>query len=293
MSNAALSSSWYDLSQPDANYVHTVCRWGAGLAATSKALAALFERMAEYQLQSTQDMARLARDPSRMAEAYSAYGARMMQMQAELQGAMEKVQRDADLLYENLRRSLDEVMSAPASSPMGAPTVSPMMKFGAAASEGVDGPGGWRFDPGQRIPGPDSLPMTPAIPQAPSASTVTTSSPSSSSPSSSPNWPAMPFMPPMPWPYPPAMTTPAVPAPSNHDGMTAPSATALQTSDPTDSDVAASLAETRAAQAMFPPVPPAPPSPASVYPAPCATSAAASGVSYRCDGYRRVARAKL
>ena len=153
-------------------------------------------------------------------------------------------------------------------------------------------PGGWRFDPGQHVPGPDSLPMAAAMPLAPSASTIAMNTALNSPTTSTPRWPSMPSMPPMPWPYPPAMTTPAVPAPSNHDGMTAPSAAALQTSDPTDSDVAASLAETRAAQAMFPPVPPAPPSPASVYPAPCATSAAASGVSYRCDGYRRVARAK-
>ena len=293
MSSSTAPSNWYDLSQPDANYAHTLCRWGAGLAATSKALAALFERMAEYQLQSTQDMARLSRDPSRMAEAYSVYASRMVQMQAEMQGAMEKIQRDADLLYENLRRSLDDAMSAPMISRTATPVVSPAMKFGAAASEGVDGPGGWRFDPSQRIPGPDSLPIALTMPQAISAPTVAMGAPSSSSTSSAPMWPNMPFMPPMPWLYQPAKPDSVVPVLSNYDGVGAPRATALQAQDPTDNEVVVSLTAAREAQAMFPPAPPAPPSPASVYPAAGDTCEAASGVRYRCDGYRRVARAKL
>ena len=168
---------------------------------------------------------------------------------------------------------------------MGAPTVSPVMKFGAAASEGVDGPGGWRFDPGQRIPGPDSLPMTPAMPQALAESAVAMNPPLSSPTANAPTWPAMPFMPPMPLPYPPAQTASAVPMPRNYDDVSASSADALQISASPDSDVA----DPRAAEAMLPAAPPAP---GSVYPPPCATSATASGVSYRCDGYRRVARAK-
>lgn len=284
---------WYDLSQPDANYAHALCRWGAGVAATSKALAALFERMAEYQLQATQDMACLSRDPSRMAQAYADYGSRMMQMQAEMQGSMEKIQREADLLYENLRRGLDDAMTAPMTSPMGAAAVSPAMKYGAAASEGVDGPGGWRFDPSQRLPGADSRPTSPAIPQTTSPDAITASTPASSPPYSAPVWPSMPFMPPMPpmpWLFPQGLSESVAPVPSNYDEAGPPSSAALQTYEPTDTDVAASLAEARAAQAMFPPVPPAPP---SVYPASCETPDIASGVSYRCDGYRRVARAKL
>ena len=81
--------------------------------------------------------------------------------------------------------------------------------------------------------------------------------------------------------------------PTRYDEIIPPHGTALQTAAPIDADVAASLAEARSAQTMFPPVPPAPPAPASVYPAACATSEVASGTSYRCDGYRRVARAKL
>jgi hypothetical protein len=288
--------NWYDLSQPEANYAHTVCRWGAGLAATSKALAALFERMAEYQLQSTQDIARLARDPNHMAQAYADYGSRMMQMHTEMQGSMEKIQREADLLYENLRRSLDDAMSARVTSPMGAQVVSPAMKYGAAASAGVDGPGGWQFDPSQLLPGPDSGPPSPPMPQTPSASTVATAAPANAPTSNAPMWPSMPFMPPMPpmsWLYPQGMSGSTTPLPSRYDEISPPRGIVLQTTDPTDADVAASLAETRAAQAMFPPVPAAPPAPASIYPAACATTDAASGVSYRCDGYRRVARAKL
>ena len=290
MSNSTGPSSWYDLSQPDANYAHAVCRWGAGLAATSKALAALFERMAEYQLQATQDMARLSRDPSRMAQAYADYGSRMMQMQTEMQGSMEKIQREADLLYENLRRSLDDTMSAPMTSPMGAPLISPAMKYGAAASAGVDGPGGWQFDPSQRLPGPDSRPLSPAMPQTPAATVVATSAPVSMPTYSAPMWPSML---PMPWLYPQGIAESMAATPSRYDEISPPQGTALQNADPTDADVAASLAEARAAQAMFPPAPLAPPAPSSVYPAACATSDVASGMSYRCDGYRRVARAKL
>lgn len=296
MANSIAANSWYDLSQPDANYAHAICRWGAGLAATSKALAALFERMAEYQLQATQDMARVSRDPSRMAQAYADYGSRMMQMQTEMQGSMEKIQREADLLYENLRRSLDDAVSAPLTNPMRAPLVSPEMKYGAAASVGVDGPGGWQFDPSQRLPGSDSRPLSLAMPQTPSAMTAAEGTPASTQTYGTPMWPAMlvmPAMPPTPWLYPQARANEIASTPSHYDEISPAHGAALQTAVPPDADVAASLAEARAAQAMFPPVPPVPPAPASVYPAACATSEVASGMSYRCDGYRRVARAKL
>lgn len=282
--------SWYDLSQPDANYANAVCRWGASLAATSKALAALFARMSEYQLQATQDMARLSRDPARLAQAYADYGSRMVQMQTEMQGSMEKIQREADLLYEELRRSLDDAVSAPMISAVDRAAVAPAMKYGAAASEGVDGPGGWRFDPSQGLPGRDTHPASPMSSHSSAASTTAVSAPASSPTYSAPMWPLMPSPLPMPWLYPQAMSDSAVPVPSRYDEISAGTGNALQTAGATDADVAASLAEARAAQAMIPPLPPAPP---SVYPASCETPEVASGMSYRCDGYRRVARAKL
>ena len=283
------NQSWYDISQLDGNYAHIVCRWGAGLAATSKALGALFERMAEYQLQATREIAGLSRDPSRMAQAYAEYGSRMVQMQTELQGSMERIQREADLLYESLRRSLDDVIPAPMTSPTGASVVSPALKYGAAASAGVDGPGGWQFDPSQRLPGADGRPLSAGMPQPPAATAVvsTTLSPP---PYNVPMWPPIPPMPPMSWLCPQGMAEPVTLMPSRYDEISPPQGIALQTAGPTDADVAASLADARAAQALFPPAPPAP---ASVYPAASATSDVASGISYRCDGYRRVARAKL
>ena len=145
---------WYDLTQGDTSYTYAVCRWGAGLAAATKALAALFERMAEYQLDATRDMARLTRDPSRAMESYNSYAGRMMQMQAELQGSVEKLTRDADLMYENLRREIDGDAAAPPNAP--SPDVRPTMRYGQPASEGMRGPGDWRFDPNQGLPPSES-----------------------------------------------------------------------------------------------------------------------------------------
>jgi hypothetical protein len=286
----AASNNWYDFSQPGANYAHALCRWGAGMAAASKALAALFERMAEYQLQATRDMACVSRDPSRLAQAYADYGSRMMQMQAEMQGSMERIQREADLLYENLRRSLDDAMAAPTASTLGSSSLSPAIKYGAAASEGVDGPGGWRFDPSQRLPAPDSRPPSPSMPHTPASSAFPPAAATSTAPASAPMWPSMPFLPAMPWLFPQGGAESVAPVPVNYDEVGLLNGDALQTYEPTDSDVAVSLADARAAEAMFPRPPPAPP---TVYPASCDLPEVASSVSYRCDGYRRVARAKL
>ena len=82
------------------------------------------------------------------------------------------------------------------------------------------------------------------------------------------------------------------PAVTQYDYLTPPGGDALQIPVAPDADVSASLAAAREAQSLFPPPPAPPPAPASVYPAPSETSEAASSVRYRCDGYRRAARAK-
>lgn len=143
--------SWYDLTQGDSSYTYAVCRWGAGIAATTKALAGVFERLSDYQLDATRDMARLSRDPSRSAESYTTYAARMVQMQAEMQGSVEKLMREADLLYENLRREIDGDVPAPPSEVAGS-AIDPSIRYGLPESQGVRDTSGGQFDSEQSLP---------------------------------------------------------------------------------------------------------------------------------------------
>ncbi|MGE3848019.1 MAG: hypothetical protein AB7I01_14155 [Gammaproteobacteria bacterium] len=287
---------WYNNMHPDASYLDALTRLGGAMSTASKSLAGLFERLASHQLQATQEMTHVAQDPSRYPQAYAAWQARMVQLRAEMQGAMEKLQRDADLLYEELRRGVDSTARAPFETPMGMPAdgsqVAPAMKFGSAASEGLDGPGGWRFDPGAVLGAPTaSSPATAAAPMNNGAPLPPWQWPSW-------NWlwtlppPPMPAMASNPWHAPMPSGEALPPTVERYDYVAPPAGAALQTPPAVDADVAASQTDARAAELMFPPAPPPPPAPASVYPAPSPTSDAVSGISYRSAGYRRVARAK-
>ena len=238
----------------------------ANLSATSKALATYFERLSEYQLEASNELSRLAADPSRAPEAYATYMSRLMQMQGDLQAAMQKIMGDAQQLYENMRRSVEGQLSAPGNSALGA-VLAPGMKYGQAGSENPGGPGDWRFDPGQGLPLMDP---TLGLP------TLTTPAPASIMPPSY-SMPAFPML-------------PAMPAMSAFSTAPWPATTAPPPDYTIDKDVLSARAELQ--ESVLPPTPPLPPAPQLGYSVPGTNAAETSGIKYRCDGYRRVARAK-
>ena len=243
-----------------------VSTWGTYLPAASKALATYFDRLSEYQLEASNELSRIARDPSRAPEAYATYMARLMQMYGELQAAMQKFMSDAQQLYENMQRSVEGQLSAPGNTGSGA-VLAPGMKYGQAESESPAGPGDWRFDPAQGLPLMDSSLGLPSL-ATPIPTSITLPA---TSISAFPTMPAMPMMPTLnlaPWP---ATTAP----PPDYT---------------IDKDVLSARAELQ--ESVLPSTPPLPPAPQPGYTMPSTNVAETSGVKYRCDGYRRVARAK-
>ena len=89
-----------------------------------------------------------------------------------------------------------------------------------------------------------------------------------------PAFPMMPAMPVMPAFNPLPVSAGATPAPDYA----------------VDKDVLSARAELQ--ESVLPPAPPIPPAPQLGYSAPGTNAAETSGIKYRCDGYRRVARAK-
>lgn len=253
-----------NLGQIDVPDLGMGCRWGADLAAASKALAAYFERLAEYQLEATNEMARVAKDPSRAAEAYSTYMQRLTQMYAEMQGALEKMMREAQWLAGSIYSGGTGPWPTGGPGTFGTPLV-PSLKYGQAASQNPSGPGDWRFDPGQSLP-PANAPFGPSAVAEPATGST-----------------SLPFY--------SRSTSPLVPPLSVF--KTAPSSFELgPASDPSvDKDVLAARAELREQRLVPSSLRPA--APQVGYPMPRDCAAETSGVKYRCDGYRRVARAKL
>jgi hypothetical protein len=232
------------------------CGWGATLSAISKNLATYFERLSEYQLEASNELSRLATDPSRAPEAYATYMSRLMQMQSELQAAMQKNMVDAQQLYENSRRSVEVQLAAPGNGGLGG-VVAPGMKYGQPGSRNPGGPGDWSFDPVQGLPLMDSSLSLPSL-ATPAPAPASTMLPWSSIP-------AFPMMP---------VFSPTLSSAS----------AGLPLDDTIDKDVLSARAELRGSVL--------PPAPQLGYTMPRTDATATSGIKYRCDGYRRVARAK-
>ncbi len=243
-----------------------VSTWGTYLPAASKALATYFERLSEYQLEASNELSRLAADPSRAPEAYANYMSRLMQMYSELQAAMQKIMSDAQQLYENMQRSVEGQLSAPGNSALGA-VLAPGMKYGQAGSENPGGPGDWRFNPGQGLPLMDPTLGLPSLATLASASIMPPSY----------SMPAFPML-------------PAMPAMSAFNTAPWPATTAPPPDYTIDKDVVSVRAELQ--ESVLPPTPPLPPAPQVGYTMPGTNAAETAGIKYRCDGYRRVARAK-
>ena len=266
MDTGKLQNSDQDLSNTYALFAPVGSRWAANLSATSKALAAYFERLSEYQLEASNEVSRMANDPSHALEAYATYTSRLMQMQAEMQAALQKIMGDTQLLYENIRRSVEGQLAAPGNSALGA-VLAPGMKYGQAESENPGGPGDWRFDPVQGLPLMGSILGMPSVTTPAPASTMLPSY-------SIPAFPMMPAMPVMPAFNPLPVSASATPVPDYA----------------VDKDVLSARVELQ--DSVLPPTPPLPPAPQPGYTMPSTNVAETSGVKYRCDGYRRVARAK-
>lgn len=244
-------------------------QWGGNFVTTSKALADYFNRLSEYQLEAGNELSRLAADPSRAPEAYATYMARLTQMYNEWQVAMQKLMADAQQLYETMQRNVEGQVFAPGNSGLGA-VLAPSMKYGQAGSENPGGPGDWRFDPAQGLPLMDAsvIAPNPVMPTPASVTLPTTSIPA---------FPTMPTMPMMPLLA--ALTTPL-------RANTAPPADYTP-----DQDVLSARAELQ--HSVLPPAPPLPPAPQSGYSVASTSGSETSGIKYRCDAYRRVARTKL
>lgn len=258
---------WLDVPSKDLLGPDIVSQWGGNFAATSTSLATYFERLSEYQLEASNELSRLAADPSRAPEAYATYMSRLMQMYSELQAAMQKIMGDTQQLYENMQRSVEGQLAAPGNSALGA-VLAPGMKYGQAESENPGGPGDWRFDPVQ------GLPLMGSILGMPSVTTPAPAAPMLPSYSI----PAFPMMP---------AAMPAMPA----FNPLLVSAGATPARDYTvDRDVLSARAELQ--DSVLPPAPLPPPAPQVGYSMPGTNVAETSGIKYRCDGYRRVARAK-
>ena len=246
--------------------------WCGWRAAFESALSTYINRLSEYQLEASNELSRLAADPSRAPEAYATYMARLTQMYSEWQAAMQKLMADAQRLYENMQRNVEGQLFAPGNSGLGA-VLAPGMKYGQAGSENPGGPGDWRFDPAQGLPLMDASVVGPA-PVMPTPASVTL--PATSIPAF-PTRPAMPSMPSMPLLT--AFTTPS------------PAGAAPPPDYTPDQDVLSARAELQ--HSVLPPAPPIPPSPQLGYTMPSTSGTETAGIKYRCDAYRRVARAKL
>ncbi len=261
--------SQHNSTQDDVLRPSQSCGWVTNLTSTSKALSTYFERLSEYQLEASNELSRLAADPSHAPEAYATYMARLTQMYSEWQAAMQKLMADAQQLYEIMQRNVEGQLSAPGNTGLGT-ALAPGMKYGQARSENPGGPGDWRFDPAQGLPLMDASVIAPnPITATPASVTLSVTS--------TPAFPAMPSMPMM-----PLLTAFTTPSP----------ASAAPPPDYTpDQDVLSARAELQ--HSVLPPAPPLPPAPQSGYTLPSICGSETAGIKYRCDAYRRVARAKL
>jgi hypothetical protein len=100
-------SGWYDEVEAGEWYVHAVTRWAAMGAAYARAMKAWLELAATYQEEMGRDLARMGRNPMTALETYRAMWERSMAGWSELLPLPERMQRDADLLYERLRREAE------------------------------------------------------------------------------------------------------------------------------------------------------------------------------------------
>lgn len=142
---------WYDFTDPQGAYRTAVCRWGAAMAAYAKAMGALFELAADYQLDATRSMARMPKDPAALAQWFTSAFDRKMALWNELQPIMERMQRDADLMYERIRREVDaESAGGDPGEAAGGGSVDPGRRYGHPAAEGSHGGGGEQHDADDR-----------------------------------------------------------------------------------------------------------------------------------------------